>query len=239
MATGLAGCLSGELSAEETVTERRDAAEVTSLSVEVVNGEVSVLGEERGTVEIRGQKRTADEDDLDDVYLETNREGPELTVTVEDDTSDGLLSFGPDPETDLELTVPDSLASVTAETTNGDVAVDQLDSDVTLETTNGDIVAQDLGGAVTAESTNGTVYLELAESHNVSVETTNGDIDLTLPPSIPARFSLDTTNGEVSVTDLDGLTVDGKSTVEAELGDVAHRIDCETTNGDVAVRGRL
>ncbi|WP_232703113.1 DUF4097 family beta strand repeat-containing protein [Halobacterium wangiae] len=100
------------------------------------------------------------------------------------------------------VTVRGVEAFASAVTTNGDVNVDvpaPLDGDATIETENGDVdasLSQDLDATVSATTTNGSVEvheLDMADAdvsgrsvsgtlgegtYDLSVETTNGDVDL-------------------------------------------------------------
>lgn len=220
VAAGLAGCLGGENDTEETVTDEIAADDIDRLSVETTNGEIRVHGEERDTVTLTARKQGQDEDDLDDVTVETERTGQTLNIVADDGKSGLAALFGPEPEVDLELAVPLSLATVEADTTNGDIQCNNLESSISAETTNGDVAT------------------ELNDAEDIQAETTNGDIEVSVPPTIEAKLSLETTNGALDVRRLDGYEVDSESSVEATLGAGTHEIDCETTNGDVTVQGR-
>lgn len=217
---GLAGCVGGENDVEETVTDERQAEDIEQLSVENTNGRVDVRGSDRETISITGRKRAPDEDRLGEVGIETTETDQTLTVAVSDDGSGILVNLGPTPAVDLEIEVPASLADVDAETTNGGVTVRGVDSAIAAETTNGDVTAA------------------LNEPENVVAETTNGDIELTVPSTIEAELSLDTTNGSLDVHELESYETTSESSIEATVGAGTHRIECETTNGDVTVRGR-
>lgn len=217
---GLAGCVGGENDVEETVTDERQAEDIEQLSVENTNGRVDVRGSDRETISITGRKRAPDEDRLGEVAIETTETDQTLTVAVSDDGGGILMNLGPTPAVDLVIEVPASLADVDAETTNGGVTVRGVDSAIAAETTNGDVTAA------------------LNEPENVVAETTNGDIELTVPSTIEAELSLDTTNGSLDVHELESYETTSESSIEATVGAGTHRIECETTNGDVTVRGR-
>ncbi len=221
VAAGLAGCLGGENDTEETVTDEIAADDIDRLSVETTNGEIRVHGEERDTVTLTARKQAQDEDTLDEVAVDIVQSGQTLNVVADDGGNSGLAALlEPDPVVDLELAVPLSLATVEADTTNGDIQCNNLESSISAETTNGDVAT------------------ELNDAEDIQAETTNGDIEVSVPPTIEAKLSLETTNGALDVRRLDGYEVDSESSVETTLGAGTHEIDCETTNGDVTVQGR-
>ncbi|WP_159900282.1 DUF4097 family beta strand repeat-containing protein [Salinirussus salinus] len=233
---GLAGCASGELTASAPVTDELAADGVTSLSVDVTNGDITVRDDQRQSVKIDGQKRAPSEEDLADVGLETRREGDTLVLAADHPDDGWLPSFGTNSEVNLDLAVPESLSAVEAGTTNGDVEAEGLDADLDSETTNGDIDVRDHRRAATAVTTNGEVSLRLDEGADVTAESTNGDIEVVTPASMAAQFSLETTNGDVSVEGVDGLSVSDTDSLETVTGDGTHEVRCETTNGDITVR---
>jgi len=233
---GLAGCASGELTASAPIAEELAVDGITSLSVDVTNGDITVQDGQRQSVALEGQKRAPSEADLEDVRLRTRREGDTLVLTADHGDDGWLPSFGTNAEVNLGLTVPESLSTVAAGTTNGDVEADGLAAGLELDSTNGDIGVREHRGAATAVTTNGDVSLQLDESGDVTAESTNGDVELTVPGSMAARFSLETTNGEVSVEGVDGLSVGDTGSLETVTGDGTHEVRCETTNGDITVR---
>lgn len=233
---GLAGCASGELTASAAITDELAAEGVTSLSVDVTNGDISVQDEQRQSVRVEGQKRAASEQDLEDVGLETRRKGDTLVLAADHGEDGWLPSFGTNSEVNLALAVPESLSAVEAGTTNGDVEAEGLGTNLDAETTNGDVDVRDHRGAATAVTTNGEVSLRLDEGADVTAESTNGDIEVVTPASMAAQFSLETTNGDVSVEGVDGLSVGDTDSFETVTGDGTHEVRCETTNGDITVR---
>lgn len=233
---GLAGCMSSELTATAPVTDELAVDGITALSVDVTNGDVTVEDEQRQSVKVDGQKRAASEEDLADVSLETRREGNTLVLAADHGDDGWLPSFGTNGEINLDLTVPESLSLVEGGTTNGDVEADGLDASLDLDTTNGDIDVRDHRRAATAVTTNGEVSLQLAESADVTAESTNGDVEVVVPESMAARFSLKTTNGDVSVEGIAGLSVSDTDSLETVVGDGTHQVRCDTTNGDITVR---
>lgn len=216
---GLVGCVSSENDAEETVVDEQQAEDIERLSVEVRNGNIRVRSSERDTVSLTGQKRAPNAGRLDDVTVETEQTGQTLTVSVLDGGGP-LTHLGPTPEVDIEVDVPASLTAVE------------------VDTTNGDIVLQEAEAVVAAEATKGDITAEIDEPEDVSAETTNGDVELTVPSTIEPELSLDTTHGSLDIDGLQGYETTTDTSLEATLGSGTCRIECETVNGDVAVQGR-
>lgn len=212
----VAGCLGTTYDVKEDLSREYDLDGVSTVAFDGVNGDIDFRDEQRETVSVVGEKEAADEDGLDDITLEANRDGDALLLTVDSDVD--LLSLDTPPRIEATVTVPASL-SVNAETTNGDVSADL-----------------DEPGEVTAATTNGNVELELTDPDSVTAQTTNGDVEVELPESAEPDVDLETTNGEASLDGFDAWSVDDGSSVEATIGDGTVSVDLETTNGDLSLR---
>lgn len=226
---GTSGCVAIGFtrSAESTIEESYDGADIVTFSAATVNGDVTLRGEDREDLTVRATKSAASEDDLESVRLRADRNGGTLSVSV--DRDEPPLRLGPEPRIALDVRAPADLPRAHVASTNGDLAVSDL-RDVDAETTNGDIEIRDAVGDLGADTTNGDVTIRGAEG-DVTVDTTNGDVDVRVASSPGATVSLDSTNGDV--------TVDGEDRGEAYstvVGDGTRRIEITTTNGDVDVR---
>lgn len=236
---GLAGCVSGDRDATETFSKTRDADGIERVAVTTTNGAIRGRTERRETVEIGGEKRAAGEEALDDVTIEAVRDGASLSVSASVDRNGVFSALRPAPAVDFDLAIPDSVATIDAKTTNGNVDLQNVAAAVTVETTNGNITVDGITGDTTAESTNGNVTLALAEPGNVEAETTNGSIEIQVPESTPAAFDLESTNGEITVEGLENLSnVQTDGVVTVVNGENTYTVECETTNGDITVRGQ-
>jgi hypothetical protein len=111
-------------------------------------------------------------------------------------------------------------------------------TDIDASTTNGEIWLTTPGSDITAETTNSGITAELSEPADVSTGTANGDVELTVPSIIEANFPLSTTNGSVHIDGVERYELFSQSSAEVTLGVSTCRIECETTNGDVMMRGQ-
>ncbi len=126
-----------------------------------------------------------------------------------------------------------------AQSTNGDITVTAIASDVTAETTNGDIEITGTRGAVNATTTNGDIELAPdAMGSRFSVGTTNGDVSVDLLTGFNAAVNLRTTNGELDLRLPGTITTKTAKLIIATLGSGGSPIDIQTTNGDITLRPR-
>lgn len=230
---GLAGCIATSRDVEETVDERYEGDDLSELTASAVNGDITVVGEDRDDVAVTGTKAAASEGDLESVRLEASRDGDTLALDV--DVDGGFLRFGPDPKMDLEVAVPAGLRVSRVETTNGRLEVVDVAGETAAETTNGDVELGAIDGPLSAETTNGDVTLT-AVGDDATAETTNGAVDLEIEPALEATLSVSTTNGEITVEGFDDDVIRTDSDLEVTRGDGSHSLEVSTTNGDVDVR---
>jgi Putative adhesin len=122
---------------------------------------------------------------------------------------------------------------------NGDINVTAVASDVVASTTNGDVEIRGTRGSVNAGTTNGDVDVAPdVLGGRLSVQTTNGDVNLDLPPSLNAAVNMRTTNGELDLRFPGTITTKTAKLIIASLGTGGSPIDVQTTNGDITLRPR-
>ncbi len=137
-----------------------------------------------------------------------------------------------------EVKVPAKLA-VEAQSTNGDIEVDDVNAPIAASTTNGNIDALRIGNKAELHSTNGKIYVyytHLPQMGTIDISTTNGEIELILPTKAHCKISAYSTNGTISC-DLRGATKRKSSRRECDvlLNKGGVEINLQTTNGDITV----
>jgi hypothetical protein len=126
-----------------------------------------------------------------------------------------------------------------AMTTNGRVHCLNLDSVVQAATTNGDVEVSTSEWA-SAKTTNGGVRVSMGNAKwSVQLEllTTNGSVDVTLPPSAEFKVNASTTNGGIQ-TDFP-ITVQGKfgpKSLSGTVGGGGRELRVATTNGGIELK---
>jgi DUF4097 and DUF4098 domain-containing protein YvlB len=90
--------------------------------------------------------------------------------------------------------------SLDAETSNSGIDLEDIDGDVLAHSSNGHIHADRLRGALDATTSNSGVTGELERADRpVRVETSNGSVDLKLPPSFTGAVRVNTNNSGIAV----------------------------------------
>jgi len=126
-----------------------------------------------------------------------------------------------------------------AMTTNGRVHCQNLDSVVQAATTNGDVEVSTSEWA-SARTTNGGVRVSMGNAKwngQLELLTTNGSVDVTLPPSAEFKVNASTTNGGIQ-TDFP-ITVQGKfgpKSLSGTVGGGGRELRVATTNGGIELK---
>jgi len=245
----LTGCdlVMTDLSAQSTEqwTKTYTLAPGGRVDVSNVNGRVEVEPADGDQVEVRAEKigkgatDEAAKQALGRIEIVEHATPGEVRIETKVAGSHGL-NFG-GTEVRYFLKVPAG-TQVRAGTTNGTIKLDRLKGDVTAETTNGSINGTGLSGRVKAGTTNGSINLELDAlgQGGVSLETTNGGVKLTIPKDAAANISARLANGSIRTENLD-VQSSGESSrrrLDGTLNGGGERIDVETTNGSITIRGK-
>ena len=145
-----------------------------------------------------------------------------------------------------EIYLPKS-QNVSAKTTwHGDLKLSGFTGEVEVNAQlNGSIYIEDISGPLTANALNGTVEVifgTVNQQSPISVFTTNGVVDVTLPSNTPADLSMSSWNGDVytnfdiSRPDKDGMkSVTGRS-AKGKINNGGVSIKLKSTNGNIYLR---
>lgn len=139
----------------------------------------------------------------------------------------------------------DQNVSVTS-TWNGDIDVDGFTGEVEANARlNGSVDIRNVNGPVTANALNGNIdvfFNKVKQDSPISIYTTNGAVDVSMPSDTPAQLSLSSTNGEIySNFDLkrdekEGLKSYSRRSVKASINNGGVNISLKSTNGNIYLR---
>jgi DUF4097 and DUF4098 domain-containing protein YvlB len=242
--------------AESRVTRAFETGTAPHVVAETVNGTVQVRVVQRfqgviATVVTKGwgkDDRRAREA-LQDVVVTTDQRGDTVRITAEH--LDSKLNAGADlflevpAGASLELLstndcihVENVQGGLVARTTNGSISLEGVSGVVEATTTNGDVHAIVAGAVVQLTTTNGEVGLEgpLGVGRH-TVQTTNGDLNVTLPGDSTFEVDAHTTNGRVSTSfPVSGSLRSQGSTLSGTVGDNPEVfLSLVTTNGSISL----
>jgi hypothetical protein len=154
------------------------------------------------------------------------------------------------------IRVQDLAGSVDATTSNASVELENVDGDATIHSSNGHIHAERLRGSLEASTSNAGITASIGEANRpVRLDTSNGAVDLTLPPHFASDAHVNSSNASITLhlpdqpnarlsahTSNSSITSDyeirmqggfSKNQVEGTLGGGGGLIDLGTSNGGI------
>ena len=137
-----------------------------------------------------------------------------------------------------EVTVPRSM-NLDISNTNGAIQLSGVDGVHELETTNGKIGVSRSGGSVEASTTNGAIAVELlsvAPGKPMRLATTNGRIEVTVPPNAGVDVDASTTNGSIRSDLPVAATRAGRNALRGTINGGGTPLRIRTTNGGISIR---
>ncbi|MEQ5790831.1 DUF4097 family beta strand repeat protein [Muricauda sp. NFXS6] len=145
-----------------------------------------------------------------------------------------------------EIYLPASQNVAVKSTWNGDIEIDGFSGEIEADAQlNGSVKIWNVNGPVTANSLNGqleVVFGKVTQDSPISLYSTNGAVDVSLPGSTPANLALSTLNGnvytdfDVKAEDKNGLkSVLGRD-IKASINGGGVKISMKSTNGNMYLR---
>ncbi|MBW8199166.1 DUF4097 family beta strand repeat-containing protein [Flagellimonas abyssi] len=145
-----------------------------------------------------------------------------------------------------EIYLPASQNVAVKSTWNGDIEIDGFSGEIEADAQlNGNVKLLNVNGPVTANSLNGeleVVFGKVTQDSPISLYSTNGAVDVSLPADTPANLALSTLNGnvytdfEVQAENKDGLkSVLGRD-IKASINGGGVKISMKSTNGNMYLR---
>lgn len=227
--------------AGEAINKSLDADSKGDVSIEVVRGEVTVIGWDQNKVSVEGTRDDKSERFVferqgnlirieDDVPNNLNRgEGTRITVKV---------PRGNNLRVDLvsaDLKVNDVAGSSKLASVSGNLKLEKLGHEVDAESVSGDIELRGAGKDVSVETVSGNIYAHIT-ADRLQAESISGDVRLR-NEGVLKRGDFSSVSGDVSIesaitedTDIELESVSGNLELIAR-GEVNARIEAETGPG--------
>ena len=204
------------------------------------NGGITVEGEARADIFVRARV-VATAQTAEEARAIASR--VQITATADriDATGPRNLDRREGWHVSYRLRVP-TQTPLTMKTTNGGIAVDNVNSRLEMQTTNGGLKLTRAGGDVVGRTTNGGIDVTLDgtawQGNGLDVETTNGGVRVSVPDNYNAHLDTGTTNGRVSIDF--PVTMQGtlNRSVSTDLGSGGATIRVRTSNGGVKILRR-
>ncbi len=201
------------------------------------NGGISVDGQSRGDILVRarvvGTASTEEE-------ARAIASRVQIIATADRVTADGPRNLGRRDgwHVSYRLDVP-TQTPLSLRTTNGGIAIDNVNSRVEFRTVNGGVKLSRMGGDVEGRTTNGGVNVDLDgatwQGAGLDVQTSNGGVHLSIPDHYSAHLETGTVNGSVKIDF--PVMVQGKigRSFSTDLGSGGPTLRVNTSNGGVKI----
>ena len=206
------------------------------VSLENINGGVTITGWERNEVQIDAVKKAMSQQKLNEARIEVDNSGD--AVRIRTLYPEGHTNNNPATVT-YELHVPRIARLDNISLVNGSLEVSQVSGDIKSSLVNGKTNVHDLAGTAELSAVNGEIdayYRSLENVRQIELKSVNGSVRLGLPSSPNADVSVSTVNGGIT-TDFP-LQVQGKFVgrhIDGKLGSGGTRIEISNVNGSVHI----
>lgn len=233
--------ISTDVEAKDEWTRSYPISATGTLSIVNGNGRVVVEVADTDTIQIWAERvvRAGTEEAANEQLkmIDMHEEATADRVSIDGSTKG--LNIRTSRRINYVVKVPKTIA-VTLESSNGDINVTGLTGAFRASASNGRITGTDLQGSAHTSTTNGVITLTMASvTADVTAETTNGQVTVTIPRDTNASLSARVTNGGISHENLDlQVTETSRRRLDGRLGTGGPSIRVETTNGAVRIIGR-
>lgn len=170
------------------------------LEVRNLNGNVNIIGRERGDVEIVAVKKADGAEEFDGVTIEVKNDGGGIFVETKYSRKDSRVSV------DYEIRVPSSLSIASVRNVNGSITLENTSGDSNLATLNGKIDVRGAKGAINAKTSNGRITV-CGAAGITNLETMNGVIEAEID-ELKNDVSLSAGNGKIVIRAAKGIDAD-------------------------------
>jgi DUF4097 and DUF4098 domain-containing protein YvlB len=220
-----------------------------TVSLENVNGDVTIEVWDRDEVRVQALKIASSQELLDGLKVEIDAKPSAVRINTDYPSSRGYRGDEGHDHSQREerhlrveytLTVPRSAVIDDVDLVNGNLLIVGVEGGVDAETVNGNIVVRETAGEASLSTVNGgiEIYVDrLPSAEGVDLESVNGSIDLYLASSVGADIRAESVNGTLA-NDLGIAVAKGKyigSSFDGSVGGGGSRVELETVNGTISV----
>ena len=210
-----------------------------SISLDNVNGDVSLEAWEGNDVRVEYRIIGDSEKQLDKVSVRVNSDPSHLSIETHYTNEKNRWGNSDHARVEYELKVPATARLDGIETVNGDLSIKGMRAEVDAETVNGSIEARDLYSDAKLGTVNGSIkawFNRFEDDQRVSIESVNGRLDAYLPDNADVRIKAETIHG--SLKNDFGIEVDkgfvGRD-LNGKVGSGSARLSLDTVNGSINI----
>jgi hypothetical protein len=240
-----AASVSADVTEEQTFTYQLDKD--GRVSVENINGSVTIIGGSGNEVEIFAVKKGKNQELLDEIQIIIDHSDQAIRIETEypDKGVKSWFNWGDGEKGSVSYTisVPSGASLESIESVNGNLEISGVTGLVKAETVNGGIKASGLSSNAKIETVNGSVsatFASLSGAQKASCESVNGRVVVNLPSGSDASVSAETINGGIDGSDFGLETSKGfiGRELEGDIGDGSARLALSTVNGAIKINSK-
>ena len=224
----------------ETFKQTYPLAADGTVSVDNVNGDITITGWDKAEVSLEAEKSAKDDEDLKRIELVIEAKPDRLEIKTKYAKKSGWSLFGNNSgSVRYKLMVPAGVRLDKIDSVNSDITVTDVHGPVNLDTVNGRVRATGLMADARLDSVNGNLsagFVSLDKVDKVKLDSVNGRAEVILPKGASARIDADSVNGGVSVDQAIKLGKTGHHSLKGEIGSGGPLISLDTVNGSIAIR---
>jgi DUF4097 and DUF4098 domain-containing protein YvlB len=244
-----AGWAPGYEGYQETFDKRFPLSDGGTVSLENVNGDVTIEVWENSEVWVQAVKSASSPELLEGLKINIDASSSAVRIDTEypsnrrserEDHEHAKRERGRHSKVEYTLTVPRTAVIDDVELVNGNLLIVGVEGGMEAETVNGNIVVRDGAGDASLSTVNGGIELHadrFGYGESIDLETVNGTLDLYLAASAGAEIRAESVNGKLS-NDFGIEVHKGKyvgSDLKGSIGGGGARVNLDTVNGSITV----
>jgi hypothetical protein len=178
-------------------------------SIDNINGEIAIHGWNSNCVVVTAAIHGKSGESVENVKINVDATADRVHVHTDLPSDhnanwnwDWLRHLGGDRATvDYTIQVPQHAQLPDVSSVNGVIAVDGVAGSITASTVNGETRIKNAAQSLKLSTVNGTIIAQmdsLQGSQSVSLDSVNGEMELTVPADADAAFTVTTVNGDIS-----------------------------------------
>jgi len=245
----VAGWSAGSDEYQETIDKRFPLSAGGTVSLENVNGDVTIEAWENSEVWVQAVKSASSPELLERLKVEIDASSSAVRIDTEypsnrrsedRDHEHAKHERGQSSKVEYTLRIPRTAVIDEVDLVNGNLMIIGVEGGVEAETVNGNIVVRDGAGDASLATVNGGIELyadRLGYGESIDLETVNGSLDLYLAASAGAEIRAETVNGRLR-NDFGIEVHKGKyvgSDFRGTVGGGGASVSLETVNGSITV----
>ena len=214
---------------DTTFTKAFSLGDEARLSVKNVNGNITVGVWDEPKAEVKVIRRSSSDRNTQ-VFFSNN--GGNLSIRTAQTRGN--------QDVRIEVRVPREVGRVEVSSANGTIKLSDVAAEILVDATNGAIELTNVVRASKVHTVNGSIKASLVETSDRSMEfdSTNGAIDITVPPGFEADLEASTVHGSIKLDDTFGVEIE-KGIVgqkaRGEIGKGGERLKLSTVNGTIKI----